>query len=236
MKHDPLEPRGVGLIGGLAVGATVYYYRSIVAACQQRGFAPRLMIAHADLERVLPLIANAERERLADYLAGFVTDFENANLGFAAVSAVAPHICHAELLERTSLPIIGLLEVTRLELERQGLQRVTLFGNRMSMETQLFGCLADVEVVLPSPIEIALIHETYSAIARAGCATDEQSAILRDLAHLICSRDSVQAVVLAGTDLSVVFDESNTDFPAVDCAKLHVQAIAERLARESSSE
>ena len=235
MKQRSLEPHGVGLISGLAVGATIYYYRSIVTACQQRGFAPRLMIAHADLERVLPMIAHAERERLADYLADFVADFRSANLAFAAVSAVAPHICNAELLERSALPILGLLEVTRHELERLGLQRVTLFGNRMSMETHLFGGLPDVEVVLPAPDEIALIHEMYSAIARAGRATDQQTAVLRDLAHLICSRDNVQAVVLAGTDLSVVFDETNTDFPAVDCAKLHVAAIVERLAAQISS-
>ncbi len=235
MKQRSLEPRGVGLIGGLAVGATVYYYRHIVAACQQRGFAPRLMIAHADLERVLPMIANAERAPLADYLAGYVTDFKSANLAFAAVSAVAPHICNTELLNQSALPIIGLLEVTRHELERLGLQRVTLFGNRMSMETQLFGGLPDVEIVLPTPDEITLIHDTYSAIARAGCATDQQTAALRDLAHRICSRDNVQAVVLAGTDLSVVFDETNTDFPSVDCAKLHVQAIVERLAAGISS-
>ena len=235
MKRTSLEPHGVGLIGGLAVGATIYYYRSIVAACQQRGFAPRLLIAHADLERVLPMIANNERERLADYLAGFVTDFKAANLEFAAVSAVAPHICNAQLLERTQLPIIGLLEVTKHELERLGLQRVTLFGNRMSMETHLFGGLPDVEIVLPEPDELTLIHETYTAIARAGQATLEDTAVLRDLAHRICSRDNVQAVVLAGTDLSVVFSDSNTDFPAVDCAKLHVAAIVERLAAKISS-
>ena len=234
MTPTSLETHGVGLIGGLAVGATVYYYRSIIAACQQRGFAPRLMIAHADLERVLPLIANAERNQLADYLAGFVADFKSANLEFAAISAVAPHICDAELLERTQLPIIGLLEVTRGELERLGLRRVTLFGNRMTMETHLFGGLSDVEVVLPAPDEITLIHDTYSAIARAGSATDQQTAVLRNLAHLICSRNDVQAVVLAGTDLSVVFGETNIDFPAIDCAKLHVEAIVERLAAEIS--
>jgi aspartate racemase len=230
MKQTSPVPRGVGLIGGLGIGATLYYYRQITHLCQQRGFAPHLTIAHADIELVLPLIASAEREQLAQYLAGFVTDFRGANLAFAAVSAVAPHICFAELLNQSALPMVSLLEVTRLELERLGLQRVTLFGNRMSMQTRLFGGLPDVEVVLPEPIELTLIHDTYTAIAKTGFATLEQTTVLRDLAHLIRSRDNVQAVVLAGTDLSIVFDETNTDFPAVDCAKLHVEAIVERLA------
>ena len=40
----------------------------------------------------------------------------------------------------------------------------------------------------------------------------------------------VDAIVLAGTDLSLIFDETNTDFAHVDCAKIHIQAILRRLA------
>jgi aspartate/glutamate racemase len=41
---------------------------------------------------------------------------------------------------------------------------------------------------------------------------------------------AVDAVVLAGTDLSLVFDESNIDFPYVDCTQVHLRAIAKALA------
>ena len=39
----------------------------------------------------------------------------------------------------------------------------------------------------------------------------------------------VDAIVLAGTDLSLIFDETNTDFSHVDCAKIHIQAIIRNL-------
>ena len=39
----------------------------------------------------------------------------------------------------------------------------------------------------------------------------------------------VDAIVLAGTDLSLIFDEANTDFPHVDCARVHIQAIMRAL-------
>jgi aspartate racemase len=35
----------------------------------------------------------------------------------------------------------------------------------------------------------------------------------------------VDAIVLAGTDLALIFDETNTDFPHLDCTKAHIQAI-----------
>jgi len=32
-----------------------------------------------------------------------------------------------------------------------------------------------------------------------------------------------------GTELALGFDESNADFPAIDCARLHVEALADTL-------
>jgi aspartate racemase len=39
----------------------------------------------------------------------------------------------------------------------------------------------------------------------------------------------LNAIILAGTDLSFVFDESNTDFPHVDGARVHINAIMDEL-------
>jgi aspartate/glutamate racemase len=35
----------------------------------------------------------------------------------------------------------------------------------------------------------------------------------------------VDAIMLAGTDLALIFNETNTDFPHIDCARVHIQAI-----------
>jgi aspartate racemase len=226
---DSIERQSVGLIGGLAVGATIYYYQTIVDACQARGFSPKLLMVHADVERVLKLIGAGELEELADYFLGFVETLENAGVKAVAIGAVAPHLCFPNLLAKTRMPMISLVTETRREIEARGLGRVTLFGNRASMETKLFNGLEGIDVVLPSAEEITFVHETYTAIARARQGTPEQIAGLRDLAKILIARDSLDAVALAGTDLSVVFNETNTDFPAIDCARIHVDAIVRAL-------
>jgi aspartate racemase len=226
---DSIEHQSVGLIGGLAVGATIYYYQTIVDACQARGFSPKLLMVHADVERVLKLIGAGELEELADYFLGFVETLENASVKAVAIGAVAPHLCFPNLLAKTRMPMISLVTETRREIEARGFRRVTLFGNRASMETKLFGGLEGIDVVLPNADEITFIHETYTAIARARQGTPEQIAGLRHLAQTLIARDSLDAVVLAGTDLSVVFNETNTDFPNIDCARIHVEAIVQAL-------
>jgi aspartate racemase len=48
---------------------------------------------------------------------------------------------------------------------------------------------------------------------------------LTAIAQTLRQRDGVDAIVLAGTDLSLLFNEANTSFPHLDCAALHLQRI-----------
>jgi aspartate racemase len=47
-------------------------------------------------------------------------------------------------------------------------------------------------------------------------------------------RDNVDAIILAGTDLALLFNESNTEFPAIDCAALHIAEIANAMTNEAA--
>jgi hypothetical protein len=52
---------------------------------------------------------------------------------------------------------------------------------------------------------------------------------LRTLAHTLIEREDLDATLLAGTDLSFVFEPHNTDFPYLDGARIHVEAIMQRI-------
>jgi aspartate/glutamate racemase len=69
--------------------------------------------------------------------------------------------------------------------------------------------------------KLAEAHERQGA--RRGSA--EMHERLTELAQTLMSRDGVEAILLAGTDLTLLFNESNTRFPAIDCAALHLSAI-----------
>ena len=64
--------------------------------------------------------------------------------------------------------------------------------------------------------------------------TKEQYEELTRIAQTLCARDRVEAILLAGTDLALVFHEGNTPFPYLDCAAAHIRAIVERLRATSS--
>ena len=70
-----------------------------------------------------------------------------------------------------------------------------------------------------------MIHKTYVELAATGEASTEKYEKLTALAYHLVSRHAVDTILLAGTDLTLLFNESNTDFPHVDCAALHVREI-----------
>jgi aspartate racemase len=119
-------------------------------------------------------------------------------------------------------------EIVRAVRHRE-LKQVALFGTRFTIETRLFGRLQEFDLITPKAAEIDFIHQTYLEIVNAGSGTQEQYQGLRRLAHTLVERDGVEAIILAGTELSLVFNQANMDFPHVDGARLHIDAIMEQL-------
>ena len=224
----------VGIVGGLGVGATLHYYERITALCRTRGIVPDLVFVHADVDHGQGLIRAGKLDALADYLAGFIERLAAAGAHVALMPAVTPHICIAELTQRTRLPLIDIVDAIGAELRARKIKRVALFGSVFTVQGSLWGQLArsapGVEIVKPRPDEIAFIGAAYQRILDTQKADPADAAGLRALAAELQRRDGVEVVLLAGTDLTAMFDEQTAGFPTLDVARLHIDAIVEQLA------
>ena len=219
----------VGIVGGLGVGATVDYYKRITAACKARNVVPDLVFVHADVDRGQGFVREGRLDALADYLAGFIERLGRAGAEAAVLPAVTPHICVAQLAPRIRLPLINIVDAIGAELQRRKLKRVALFGTTFTMEGSLWGQLSGVEIVKPRPDEIAFVGRAYQRLLDTQRGHDEDTAGLRRIAADLQRRDGVEAILLAGTDLAMIFDETTAGFPCIDCARVHIDAIVEKL-------
>jgi aspartate racemase len=227
-RETPTDSRHIGLIGGLGVGAAVIYYRAIAAGLAERGTVPRMTMVHADAPTALAHVAAGRVDELAEYLAGFAAQLRTVGTEFVAMCSVTPHIALGPFTTRASMPIVDMLEVTARGLRDRGFSRIALFGTRFTIETELFGALDGFDVIAPGPQEIDEIHRIYFELATRGRTSAANVEALRDIAGTILRRDRVDAIVLAGTDLNLIFDEASAGFPAFDCASAHITAIIDR--------
>lgn len=222
------EGRCLGLIGGLGPLATIHYYRELVAAHEKQGRTLRLLMAHADIAQVYVYVNGKNLDGLARYLAGLAANMAAGGAELTAIVAATPHICAPQLVALSPIPLIDMLAEVAKAIHARGLRRVALLGTRFTVETSMFGGLGDIDTVMPQPGEIDRIHAIYMDVV-AGRGTAAHADELRQLARTFIERDGAQAVLLAGTDLTTIIGESDAGFPAIDCARVHIDAIVQRL-------
>lgn len=218
------ESRCLGLIGGLGIGATVHYYRALGKAHAARELNMRLLMTHVETNRVFDFMRRDDRQGLAGYLGEAIGRLKAGGAELAAVPAVAPHFCVRELIALSPLPVLNLLDAVADAVRASGIRRAAIFGTRLAMESGVFGALGSVELIRPDPAKRDYIHETYLRLATSGEGSEEDYRGLSALAQALL-REGAEAIVLAGTDLSLIFNEQTTGFPHIDCARVHIDAI-----------
>jgi len=223
------KTRCLGMLAGLGVPAAVHYYKALALAAERHDHALEMVMVHAQTSRVFEYVDAGDRDGLAAYLNGFIVRLKAAGAEFAVVPAVTPHYCIRELSAISPLPVLSIFEPLIRELTARQIRRISVFGSGQVMRSGLYGLLSDVEVVSARADEVQYVQDTYLELLRTGVGTDEQHRGLTALAHTILERNRVEAIVLAGTDLSLVFNEANTDFPYLDCAALHLRAIEDAI-------
>jgi len=219
----------LGLVGGLGVGAAIHYYRELAKAHYALHVPMNLVMVHADMARMVRWAEAGDAKSMARYVAGLMAQMRAAGATFAALPAVTPHLCISELQPICPLPLVNLLEAVNDAVSSSGFRRVALFGTRFTIDTAMFGALTSAAVVRPRPDEIDYIHRIYFQLASTGLGGSSEREGLTNLAETLIRRDAVDAIILAGTDLALIFDESNISFPHVDCARVHLDRVLDKM-------
>jgi aspartate/glutamate racemase len=218
----------IGLIGGLAFRAGVFYYDQIqrrYAAQQER---LELVLAHADVNTVLACVGAGDKPGLGRYLGTIANELFDAGAALVAVTAIAPHLAIDEITRVARGPIVNVLDGVSIGLKAAGYDRVAVFGNRAVMETGVFGTIpADAHVAL-KPSMLDAVHATYNDVALHGKrGTLPELEFFEAAARELIDRDGAQAILLAGTDLSSFYADKPPAFPHLDLARLHIDLVIE---------
>ena len=216
----------IGMVGGLGVGAAIFYYEKLSAAFLERNAEPGLVISHADIGRAYTMVQEDKLDALAAYLNQHLRMLADAGCEIGAIAAVTPLICWPQLKEIVALRLIDVFDAVNAELAKRKAKRVAILGTQFVMQTNMFNRLEEVEIVALTAEEMALVASNYLIIARTGNAGLADIEAIRAIAKRAADAGA-DTVILAGTELSLAFDEASAGFPALDSGRVHVNAIVE---------
>jgi aspartate racemase len=224
----------VGLVGGLGPESTIDYYRRIIETWEREdsSTAPSIVIDSLDFRQALRLVGN-DRPGLIEYLLGSLRRLAAAGVDFVAMTANTPHIVFDELVSRSPVPLLSIVDVCAEEAHRRGLRRLALVGTRFTMEARFYpeACARyGVAVIAPNEADRGWVHERYVGQLLKGEFRDDTRREFISLVSRLRDQQSIDGVILAGTELPLLLTTSViSDLPVLDTTALHVAAIVKRL-------
>ncbi len=129
------------------------------------------------------------------------------------------------------MPLVHGIHAVDAAIRKSGLKRIGVLGTRIVMESGLYGGVSSAELIAPEGETFGEVGDTYSAMAGIGKVTDQQREVFVKAGRWLMRERGVEAIMLGGTDLFLAFAGREPEFPLVDCADIHVEAI---FARSSS--
>ena len=215
----------IGLIGGIGPAATDYYYRRLIAEFASRETALEMTIVHADAPTLLHNLECDNVDAQVEIYNRLTDRLVSAGAQCVVVTSIAGHFCIDTFKKISPLPVIDILtEVSEAIIIRQ-LTRVGILGTRTVMESRFYSGIGTAEVITPIDSLLDDVHSAYVSMAAAGRVTSQQHNVFDRACEWLIQEAKVEAIVLGGTDLALVYKEGQTQFPVVDCAAIHVDAI-----------
>ncbi|MBS0541879.1 MAG: aspartate/glutamate racemase family protein [Proteobacteria bacterium] len=217
----------IGLIGGIGPAATDFYYRGLIDRHRAAGTALEVTICHADVGEMGRNLRAGQAAKQAEIFARLVGRMKAAGAEAAAITSMGGHFCVRELEAISPLPILNGLPAVGAALQAAGLKTIGVLGTSMVMGSKLYGAVPSAELIAPDGAMFDRVADNYSAMANAGRVTDAQRAVFVEAGRALMARGA-QAVMLGGTDLFLAFAGREPEFPLVDCADIHVDALFRR--------
>ena len=219
----------IGLIGGIGPAATDFYYRSLIGKAAARGIGLDLTIAHADSPTLLANMAAGDHTAQCQIYERLTTRLKAAGADCVVITSISGHFPIDQFVDVSPLPVINLMTLLRDWLQSNGFQRVGLMGTKTVMATAMHGKLDGIDVVTPNGDDLDLVHETYVDLALSGVPTDQHRDVFFRTGDEMVDAQGAQAILLGGTDLNVAFENHSPPFNVIDCAGIHIDAIAAKL-------
>jgi aspartate racemase len=217
----------IGLIGGIGLGATEFYHRRLVTSFAARNAPLHLTIAHADVTTETANLLCDDRAGQAAIFAEHTRQLAAAGAKCVAIPSVAGHFCIKEFEALSSLPPVNLLDAVAAHMAGRGLHRIGVLGTRTVMASRFYGRLPLVEIIPPDGSDLDDVHDAYISIALTGEVGANQRALFDNIGRRLTTEHRCEAIMLGGTDLSLVYKTEAPPFPFVHCAAIHVDSIVQ---------
>lgn len=222
----------VGLIGGIAPESTIQYYRLIIELYRKRivdGSYPNILINSIDMKTMLDFIGSNDLDGVTRFLSREIERIATGGADFAALASNTPHIVFDRIQQRSSIPLISIVEATCAATKKLGIKKVGLIGTRFTMKSSFYTEVFSrqgITIVVPNEEQQDTIHKKYMGELVNGIFLPDTRNKMMSIADTLRKKENIEGLILGGTELPLLFnDAAEKGFPLLDTTKIHAESI-----------
>jgi len=216
----------IGILGGMSYESTIKYYDLILKKYYDKYNDynyPEILIYSLNFQKVIDYELGNDKLKYLDYLMSGINSLQKGGADFIIMAANSPHAVYDDLITKTNLPILSIVEATAKKALKMDLSKLLLIGIKFTMQSSFYQRIfenSNMEVVTPVDIEQDLIDQIIFDELVIGKFKNESKQKLLEIIH----NYNVEGVILGCTELPLIFHKNDTSIKLLDTIEIHVEA------------
>lgn len=200
----------------------VVCHQEVGREAMRRGIAYPPIVTHTPLyEGIKNAVKTDNFDALSTVLSDSVNSTARAGAEFAIIPSNTPHIVFPEVLAKSTIPVLSILEVTADHCVKQGYKRVGILGTSPTVRRRIYEEPLEkrgITTVYALDAEQDYVHDAIQNELIKGIFTAQT----RDGLVLVAKQLAPQcdAIILGCTELPLVLTEENCQIKVVDTTRI----------------
>lgn len=224
----------IGMIGGVGPESTVDYYQRLIKLYQKNVSGddyPEIIINSINMTAMLKFVSGKYWDGLTGMLADAIRALQNAGADLAFIASNTPHIVFEQVRRVSPIPLVSIVDATRMEAKKLGLKKVGLLGTLFTMQSSYYQAEFDksgIAMLVPNEEEQRYIQQKlFSEIENGVFLEETRNGLLKIVKRLIAD-ESIDGVILGCTELPLILTKSEYGIPFLNTTEIHAQRIFEK--------
>ena len=223
----------IGLIGGVGPVSTVNYYLEL-NRLYHNDFGvdeyPEIVIDSLSLNKVTTALADERYDIVCEILKKSADILRNAGAECVAICSNTPHIVLNQIVDELPLPIVSIVDANVRAVKNGGYKNVLVLGTLATMQSGMYqSVLAEngISTVTPSAEDQQTIADIIFPNLENGIVDPDERLEILALVEKYVAYQSVDAALLACTELPLIIKPADLTIPVIDTALVHAKEIYE---------
>jgi len=225
----------IGIIGGVGPASTVVYYNDLIRGYRKLSGDenyPQIFINSINMTEMLNYVGNNDREGLTDFLLSEIEKLSVIGADYIAIASNTPHLVIDNLIEKSTVPMISIVEETCKYAKSKALKKVLLTGTLFTMKQNFYKIALEkynIECILPDENEMNIIHNIIFPDLENGIVIEEDKVVLKALCNKIISEKHIDGIVLGCTELPLMLKDNDFSICVLDTMAIHIKSILDKM-------